>query len=508
MGNVRDDSIIPVRTAGARRRALLCLAALLPPMALASCAPPKGVEVQPPVTMPKSFSATGRAALPREWWTTFGDDRLNALMNQALRDNFSLRVAWDRLDQARALAERSGAERWPGLDGTAGVSRTVTKAQHSRRAYATEYSLGVVASYEVDLWGRIRSTHDAARLDVYATNEDLHAAAITLTAQVARTWYRLIEQRGQVKLLNEQIKTDEDYLEVITLKFRRGQASATDVLQQRQLVESAKGERVLVESDAQVLEHELAVLLGRAPGSISPTAPQLLPELPPLPRTGVPAAWLRMRPDVRAAELRVQAADRRVAAAIADQFPRLSISAGAGTSAERTHDLFDNWLASIAANLVAPLFDGGARRAEVERTRAAVSQQLNSYGAVVLTSLKEVEDALAREARQGQYLQSLRKQLELSRQSTDQTRDSYMKGTMDFTRYLTTLLSHQRLQRTYLQAQRQLVDFRIDLHRALGGSLRLPRPPRAKVAGKRGPVAYTEDDAQGRRDEPQSPKRQ
>ena len=129
-----------------------------------------------------------------------------------------------------------------------------------------KFDLALAVSYEVDLWGRIRSTHDAARLDVVASRQDLHAAAITLTAEVAQTWYKLIEQRGQRRLLDEQIKTNQDYLEIITLRFRRGKASATDVLQQRQLVESTKGERVQAESAATVLVHQLAVLLGRPPG--------------------------------------------------------------------------------------------------------------------------------------------------------------------------------------------------------------------------------------------------
>ncbi|MBN2582661.1 MAG: TolC family protein, partial [Planctomycetes bacterium] len=174
----------------------------------------------------------------------------------------------------------------------------------------------------------------------------------------------------------------------------------------------------------------------------------------------------------------------RVAAAIADQFPTLGISVRAETSAERVRDLFDNWLAALAANVVAPIIDGGSRRAEVERTRAVVSERLNSYGQTVLESLKEVEDALAQESRQAEYVASLTKQLDLARQSTDQTLENYTKGSVDFTRYLTTLLSYQILQRTHLQAQRDLVLYRIDLCRSLAGSWALPRPERAAVSGK------------------------
>ena len=477
-----------VRPGGGRpRRCPLCLVILLSLVALPSCAF-RSAPVQPPVAVPQAFSSQGEAAMPDRWWTAFGDADLDSLVDQALQDNFSLRVAWDRLNQATALAAKSGASLVPSLEGSAGASRTVTRSPMTGRNYTTGYSLGLLAGYEVDLWGRVRAARDAALLDALATSEDLHAAAMTLSAEVAGTWYTLVEHRGHLRLLDEQMKTNEKYLEIITLKFRRGQVSATDVLQQRQLVESVRGERILVESRASVLEHQLAVLLGRAPGSVSITVRDEFAELPPLPRAGVPAEWVRRRPDVRAAELRVRAADRRVAAAVADRFPKLSLSLRADTSAERIHDLFDNWLASLAANVAAPLFDGGLRRAEVERTQAVVSERLNSYGQTVLTSLKEVEDALAQEAKQAEYLDSLREQLDLSEQSTQQTRENYTKGATDFTRYLTTLLSHQRLQRTHLQAQRESVQFRIDLYRALGGGWELEAPAKAGMAELEAPT--------------------
>ncbi|MCD4824200.1 MAG: efflux transporter outer membrane subunit [Phycisphaerae bacterium] len=500
-------------TSRLRRYRLLYLMLLLLPASLGSCTS-KNVWINPPVTLPQAFSSEGKDAMPEKWWTAFGDSQLDSLIEQALRGNFSLRVAWDRLDQAQAVSAKSGAPLWPSLDGSAGASRSVTKqtletpkGSTSERVYATKYSLGVVASYEVDLWGRVRSTRDASLLDVYATQEDLHAAAVTLTAEIAHTWYQILEQHEQLRLLGEQIQTNEKYLEIVTLKFRRGQVSVVDVLQQQQLVESTKGENIMVASAVKVLEHRLAVLVGRSPGSLDLKPTEKLPELPPLPRTGCPAEWIRRRPDVCAAELRVRAADRRVAAAIADQFPKLGLTITAETSAEQIRNLFDNWLASMAANLAAPLFDGGLRRAEVERTRAVISEQLNSYGEVVLRSLGEVEDALSQEARQAQYIVNLRKRLKLSKLSTGQMLENYTKGTASFTRYLTTLLSHQQLQRTHLQAERELVGFRIDLYRALAGSWTLERPQRAKIPEPQKSVKNSTGEEGGKPVEPADNKR-
>ena len=448
--------------------------------ALPSCTP-RMEYVQSPADLPGTFSSTGAEDVPDRWWTALGDSQLNRLVDQALMDNFSLRSAWDRLEQARAVAAKSASPLWPSADGSAGLSRTVRKSAGAPRLYSTEYSLGLTISYEVDLWGRVRSSHEAARLDVEATRQDLHSAAITLVAELAETWNKLIEQRGQLRLLDNQIKTNEDYLQIITLKFRRGQTSATDVLQQRQLVESTRGERVLVESSINVLDSQLSILLGQSPGKPTGNVPAKLPSLPPLPRTGLPAELVRRRPDVQAAELRVQAADRRLYTAIAEQFPKLDLTVATETTAERIRDLFDNWMASLAANLVAPIFDAGQRRAEVSRSRSVVSEQLNDYAQVVLNCLKEVEDALSKEAKQARYTDSLGRQLRLAEQSTAQTLANYTKGTMDFTRYLTTLLSYQRLQRTHLQAQKDLVLLRIGLYRALAGSWTLSAPPEASI---------------------------
>jgi NodT family efflux transporter outer membrane factor (OMF) lipoprotein len=464
---------------------------------LSACGAPAG-EVAGPAELPDAFSASGGAVAPERWWTAFGDPRLNELTHRALAGNFTLRGAWDRLAQARAVADRTAAPLLPSVEGSAGVARTAREVSGLPRTDETTFSLGAAAAFEVDLWGRVRSTYDAARLDAAATEEELHAAAITLAARVAATWYQLVEQRGQADLLAEQLETNEKYLEIITLRYRQGKAGATDVLQQRQLVESTRGELALVDSAIAVLRHEMAVLLGRPPGTFDAPAAAELPKLPPLPSTGLPAELVRRRPDVRAAEIRVRAADRLAAAAVADQFPRLSLTASAEASAEQVADIFDNWLANLAANLVAPLFDAGRRRAEVERTRAVLSERLHRYGQTVLESFQDVEDALAREDEQARYVASLGRQLELARQAAEQNLDNYTKGTTDFTRYLTSLLTYQNLQRSSLRARRQLVGFRIDLYRALAGRWELPGPSPARLirqpSGASGPAERGEGD--------------
>ena len=448
-----------------------------------SCTPGSSYVV-PPVDVPAAFAADGKAPLPAKWWTSFDDPQLNALIDEALAGNFSLKTAWDRLSAARALAKQAASSFWPQLNGDADAGRFVTRnGAGEPRVYTNDFSLDAVVSYEVDLWGRVRNTYDAAYLDASATEEDLRAAAISLSADVARTWYRLREQRGELAILREQVTTNEKYLKAIVLQFRRGQVAATDVLQQQQLVEATRGDELLVRQAIDLLENQLAILVGRVPGSMAIPAGDTMPTPPAMPATGVPAEWVRRRPDVRAAEIRVQAADHRMAAAIANQFPTLSLTANASTSAEALRDLFDNWLAGLAANLAAPIFDGGQRRAEVQRTKAVLGERLSDYGQVVLTGLGEVADAISQEARQVEYVQSLTKQLDLSGKAKRQILERYAKGSEDFTRYLTAILSYQNLQRTHLSARLSLLLYRIDLYQALAGGWEMEGPEGLRARG-------------------------
>jgi len=420
------------------------------------------------------FSATGQAYLPEQWWQSFEDPTLNQLVSRALNGNFTLQSAWDRLDRAQAIARKAGADLVPQLNGEAGGS-TSRSRNNSRTDSSQSYNLGLSASYEMDLWGRVRSTSEAADLDALASAEDLQTAALTLSAQVATVWFQLLEQRSQIEILQQQQQTNEQGLELISLQFRTGQTSIADLLQQRQVVESRRGERALANGRAQVLQNQLAVLLGMTPDQAPQVTANKLAELPPLPATGLQSSLLERRPDVRAAWLQIQAADQRVAAAIADRFPRLSLTGRANTASEQIEDLFDNWLASLAANLVAPLVDGGQRRAEVERSQAVAAERLHDYGQTVLEALAEVEDALALEQRQQEYIASINRQLELAGQATVRIRDRYLNGAEDYQRILIALLSKQLLQRTQLTAQRELLVNRVNLCRALAGGWEMSR---------------------------------
>jgi NodT family efflux transporter outer membrane factor (OMF) lipoprotein len=452
------------------------LAVLILPLTVSSCVMP-GPNKPLPVSVPEAFSDTGVATVSERWWEAFGDSELNRVVEDALRENFTISAAWDRLEQARATARKSGAALWPSVDGSAGAERQVLRSSQTGRDYASDFSLGLTAGYEVDLWGRIGAARDAAVLDAEATAEDLKTARLTISVAVVDAWFRTLEYRMRLGLVDKQVATNEKFLEIIERQFRSGQAAITDVLQQRQVLEARRGGRELILATLKTTENELAVLLGRMPGRGSvvengrglPSPGMGFPKVPELPATGVPAEVLKRRPDVRAAELRLASANRDAAVAMAERFPKLRLGLTAQTSDEDVRDLFDNWLANVAADLTAPLFDAGLRKAEVERTRAVYMEQLHTYAQVVLEAVQEVEDALETERRQAAYAASLERQLELSGQALEQTLERYTKGSMSFTRYLTALLDFQTLELDMVSARRSVLSARVSLYRALAG---------------------------------------
>ena len=476
-------------------------------MLCASCAG-KPRPVHSPVQLPGAFSESGSGALPEKWWTALEDEQLAELIDRSLDGSFTLKAAWDRLDQARALARRQGAPLWPQLDGTASGGRSGRETElagREQRTYEDEYSLGLITSYEVDVWGRVRANYDAASLNAQATAQDVRAAALSLSAQVANVWYRLVEQRAQMDLLERQIETNKRYLELVELRFRKGEATAPDVLQQRKLVESTQTEKARVQAELETLQHQLAVLIGELPMTADLPARAGLPDLPSLPETGVPAKWLRQRPDIHGAYLRVQSRDRELAAAIADQYPRFTISGRLSTTATEPSLLFDEWLVNLAGNMTAPLIDGGRREAEVDRQRAALSENIHNYGQTVLTGIREVEDALTNERQQRKTVAGLRRELALSNRTVAQLWDRYTKGTAGFLRVLDELRTQQRLQRNVLSARGQLVRDRVDLYRALGGTWELIRPPESPAllvdsADSDGEVTAEPEEARKRQD--------
>ena len=424
--------------------------------------------------VPKTYSNQITQPTSRQrWWEEFDDLELNGLIEQAFSDNLTLKESWARLKQAKALAVIAGAASYPDLsvDGDSSVGRrsTVTNGQRKTEG-VEEYSLGLISNYEVDLWGRIRSEHEAALLSAAASKEDLNTAAVTLAAAVTERWVGIVSQRMQKRLLEKQLELNLTVLDLLELLFRNSLASALDVYQQGQIVERSRAQIPLVEQTEGVLQNELALLLGKHPLSAQKVRRDTFSIPSDVPETGLPVQLLTDRPDVRAAALRLQSADWDVSAARADRLPSIRLTGRAGYQADKIDLLFDNWLLNLAAGLTAPLIDGKRREAEVERTKAVVVERLASYRQTILTAVKEVEDALIKERKLREHISGLEAQLTVAQNALDQAGLRYRNGLNDYLPVLTQLVTVQDLERDLIRRKAELLIARVSLYRALGGS--------------------------------------
>lgn len=450
---------------------------------LAGCAAqttPPATPVEAPAAFAGPVPEPATAPTPDRWWTVFGDPTLDRLVEEALRSNLDLEAAWQRLRQARAIAERAGSDRFPDLDATTDATRRRSdrddddSGDFGDQGDEDELRLGLEASYEVDLWGRIDASIDAERFRAEASRADYRSIALLLSAEVARTYFQILEARDQLDLLDEQIGANEKVEKLLENRFAGGQVRGVDVLRQRQLVEATREQRVIVVSRLGVLENLLAVLVGQPPSADSPlgegnAAASNLPTLPPFPATGVPAELVRRRPDVEAAFLRLEAADRDLAAAIANRYPRLTLGASLATTESDSTDLFDDWIRTLAGGLLAPLFRGGELDAEVDRAEAARAERVAAWGQATLSAFREVENALVLEAAARDRLASLETQLRFAERAREQLRYEYLNGSGDYIEVLLAVTEAQSLDRDRVAARLDLLDARLALYRALAG---------------------------------------
>jgi NodT family efflux transporter outer membrane factor (OMF) lipoprotein len=407
------------------------------------------------------------------WWQGFGDSQLNLLVEKALTNNLNMMQAEARLRQAEAVVVKQGAARFPSLDLDASAAtrkdNIILPTGEGQSVHTESYKLGLAAGYEVDMWGRIKSMHKKALFDYQAGWAEREAMEITVSSTVVLRYFELIFQDKKLEILRKQVKFNKQILELIELRFKRSQATALDVYQQRQLVANAESQIPPAESRDAVVRNELAVLLGEIPGESLGLEEREIPEIIPVAHTGIPADLLVKRPDIVAAMMRLRGTDWQISAARADRLPAIRLTASGGYSSFEYSTLFDNWFYNLAGSLTGPIFDAGRRRAEVDRVRAVADERLANYKQVVLTAMREVEDSLIKEKKEQEYLVALKRQLEIAKNTQEQAGARYRKGLETYLPVLTALIVKQDLENAVLRSEFQVLIYRVELFRALGG---------------------------------------
>ncbi len=440
---------------------------------LSGCSVHRQQAVLPPSPVPDTFvrqKGPPVESLPiGRWWETFQDEVLNDLMKEALANNLDLEQAFARLSQLQAVTRQAESVLYPSLnvEGEAGRSRQPGITGSST---GNSYSLSLAAGYEIDLWNRNRSGAMAAMLEESASREDIRSLFLSLSAELADLYYLAVEQRAQIRLTDGTISSFEDTLDLVTRRYLQGLVSALDVYQARQNLYFAKASRPVFEANLAEAEHAIAVLLGRYPdrnlaGKMAefPETSEAFPE-------GLPSQLLARRPDVQAEFLRVKARDARVAEAIADRFPSFNLLGNYGWSRTfvGTGDvtgIFWNLLAGVTQ----PVIDGGRRKAEVDRTEAAFQESLARYREKVLTSFREVEDALVNNRTTEERIRQLEENVDATGGALRLSLDRYLLGLSDYLPVLAAQSADFTARSRLLAARRQLISDRISLARALGG---------------------------------------
>lgn len=449
-------------------------------------APAPGVDSLA-VELPETWTGESRDAdeeLPglaesgTRWWTTFSEPTLDDVVAGVLEGNFELTEAWARLAQASASSWSAGAPRIPNINLESSVQRLEIEQHGGGPAnlpvrVGEAYNLGPTLSYELDLFGRIDSALQSARLQEAATAADVRATALALSGQATNAWIVAVQNRALTQLVRDQIGVGEQLLLVTENRFGTGSGSVLDVLQQKRQLQSTRAELPNFEGAAERAMHTLNTLSGRAPRDPALAElglPTSLPELPELPALDVPTALLTLRPDIIAALRRVEASDRDVASAIAARYPRLSLSASYKFDGSELSALFERTINSVVANLALPILDGGTLRAEVARQSAALDQSVAALQRTILTALQEVEDALSTERRGVERLRALEEQYRIATDELAQARRRYVGGVDTYLQVLSAVQNLQTLQRQLLNDRATVLQSRAALLRALGGA--------------------------------------
>ena len=438
---------------------------------LTACNPLAPQKVAPPAP-PVSYSSPPESITIRtadRWWEDFHDPELNRLEQVMFTGNLDLRQALHRIEQLEALLRVQQANRWPtlNLNGSLARSQSVNSAGETR---ATTSSISVAAGYEVDLWNRLRDRISAAELRQLAGEDEVRALLLSLSAQLAEQYFLAVEQRSQLELLERQIGHTQNLLEMMTNRYRSGLATSSELYQAQRNLATIEAQVPGFRTALNQAENAIALLLGQSPGTIRISRTQL-PTLDSTVDIGLPADLLIRRPDVSAALLQLEAADRELAGALADRLPTLDLAATLGRSATRlaTGDV-DGTFWSLALGLFQPLFDGGRLEALSDQQRAVRAERLAASRQAILAAMEEVETALSAEQNSAERATRLKRQSEINQNFLRVTRESYLAGLSTSSDWLTSEIDQLGILSQLLSNQRQWIGHRISLVRALGGS--------------------------------------
>jgi NodT family efflux transporter outer membrane factor (OMF) lipoprotein len=435
--------------------------------------------IETPSTYRSASAQSSTASLADlQWFELFRDDTLTGLVKTALQENFELRIAAQRVLQARAAYGITRAAQWPSVDASADVTAARASKVGANRGIPANVDTsvsytqaGFSLGWELDVWGRLRRLSEAGRAQYLATEEARHGVITTLVADVSDTYLALRAFDLELEIARRTRDVANDNLRLTEARRSSGVASALDVRQAEQLLFTATGQIAAIEREIAQSENALSLLLGHVPGDIPRGRPLEALQAPPQVPAGLPSALLERRPDIRRAEQELIAANAQIGAAKAEYFPRISLTGFLGAQSRALTDLLTGpaQLATASVGAAAPVFNAGRTRNNVRLAEAIHGEALVNYQRAIYSAFRDVSDGLAaytktteQRTQQEQLVQALNESTRLATQRYQGGLDSYL-PVLD-------------AQRNLFQGELELARLRqqelaslIQLYRALGG---------------------------------------
>jgi multidrug efflux system outer membrane protein len=456
---------------------------LLPILALAACTVGPDYK-RPAMSLPAQYPepSTGQAAgVAPNWWTLYNDSALNELVASGLKANADVRLAVARVQEAEGALREVRASIWPELDFSAGYSRQRVSTLASPPVpngvpiLRPNYQALVSTSYEVDFWGRIARTSEAARANLLASQLSRDVVGITLAGAIAQAYFALRSLDAQIAVLDSSIRTRRESLDLAKTRLDAGLAPELDVFQAQSALSDAQVQRRDAARNRSLVEHQLAQLSGRLDAKLPAeklTGDVFTLPLVPLPPAGLPSALLDRRPDIRQAEEGLVAANAQIGIARAALFPTISLTASAGVQSAQFADLVSGpgaqiW--SLGAGVLMPLIDEGRREARVDQARARQQQALAGYQKAVETGFREVADALVNVEQSGESEAELKARLDAARSALQLSTVRYQSGYSPYLEVLDAQRTANDAELAFVRNRQSRLAFSVDLIKALGG---------------------------------------
>jgi multidrug efflux system outer membrane protein len=434
---------------------------------------------RPAVISPEVFrgdnAPTNSSFADLDWWQVYEDTNLQALVREALTNNYDLRIAVTRVEQARALAMQARSQFVPSVNYNGSVSRgrneVFGSALPNNANTVSSAAATLNAFWEVDLWGRVRRLNEAARARFLASEEALRGVRLSLLSEVAADYFRLLELDQELEIASRTTNSFAESLRIFSRRLEGGTASA---------LEAARAEAALADASAAIpaildqisgTENQLCLLLGRTPGPIQRNGSPLEAMLPPNVPAGLPSSLLERRPDVREAEQQLRSANAQIGESVAEFFPRIGLTAFLGKVSPElsafTLGSANVW--GIAASGSGPLFEGGRLVGQYRQAKAGRDEALLGYKLTALSALRDVSDALISRERLGESREQRARQVTALGAAVKLSSERYVAGKAS---YYEVLEAQQQLfpaELNLARTQRDQLLAVVALYKALGG---------------------------------------